>query len=119
MLDQDALFAMLSQRSNDGFVSGCSLQYLSEEVREMMRIPTTSFGLTAPSLRRALSSGNNLARSQNGNNRSLFRCLPPVRRCSRQRRAASLVPSALRPCSLESTTRGTIAKIEPNLDIAL
>jgi hypothetical protein len=41
--------------------------------------------------------------------------LPPVRRRSRQRR----VPSALGPYSLESTTRGTIAKIEPSLDIAL
>jgi endonuclease YncB( thermonuclease family) len=33
--------------------------------------------------------------------------------------AASLVPPASGPCSLEATARATIAKIEPNLDIAL
>jgi endonuclease YncB( thermonuclease family) len=33
--------------------------------------------------------------------------------------AASLVPPPSGPCSLENTARATIAKIEPNLDIAL
>ncbi|MBV9395897.1 MAG: thermonuclease family protein [Methylobacteriaceae bacterium] len=33
--------------------------------------------------------------------------------------AASLLPPASGPCSLESTARATIARIEPNLDIAL
>jgi endonuclease YncB( thermonuclease family) len=33
--------------------------------------------------------------------------------------AASLLPSASGPCSLEATARATVAKVEPNLDIAL
>jgi endonuclease YncB( thermonuclease family) len=33
--------------------------------------------------------------------------------------AASLVPPASGPCSLENTARATVAKVEPNLDIAL
>jgi endonuclease YncB( thermonuclease family) len=33
--------------------------------------------------------------------------------------AASLLPPAAGPCSLEATARATIARIEPNLDIAL
>jgi hypothetical protein len=68
MLDQDALFAMLSQRSNDGFVSGCSLQPLLA---------------ASPAL---------LATAQG--------------------------PVGLRPL-LARIHDGTIAKIEPNLDIAL
>jgi endonuclease YncB( thermonuclease family) len=38
---------------------------------------------------------------------------------ARAAQAASLVPPASGPCSLESTARATVAKVEPNLELAL
>src|SRR3954454_13258625 len=51
MLDQDALFAMLSQRSNDGFVSGCSLQPLLAASPALLATAQGPVGLS-PSLAR-------------------------------------------------------------------